>query len=200
MELPKTAFRLMAPAALARRSLCRGSCPGLIGQDMDEQFSADVAGATAMSKQERFSGGAPFHHVAVLADNSEHALHALRHAVQMATLFNARLDVALIENGSPGSGEALDLFGHNAADRLALKQALIARITNRAGVQARPTILDGHTSKAILEFVRDRGCDLLVIGATTAHSIYDQLWGSRSEQIARDGICSVLVVRSAPNG
>lgn len=153
-----------------------------------------------MSRETRIPAGAPFHHIAVLADNSEHALHALRHAVQMAALFNARLDVALIESGPPDPGETTDILGHDAVERLAMKQALVARIANRAGTQVKQTVLNGRPSKVGLEFVRDRNCDLLVIGATTAHSIYDQLWGSRSDRIARDGICSVLVVRSAPNG
>jgi nucleotide-binding universal stress UspA family protein len=140
----------------------------------------------------------PFRHILHLDDGSEHALDALHHAVEMAILLNARLEVAIIV-GTPTNWQADDdILGHSAEDRLSIRRALVERIAARASLPVARTVLVGKPSQVGLNFARESGCDLIVIGATTAHNVHDRLWGSRSSRIARDGACSVLVVRSAP--
>jgi nucleotide-binding universal stress UspA family protein len=53
----------------------------------------------------------------------------------------------------------------------------------------------GHEVKSIVDFARQGGFDLLVIGYTGHSRIYDHLWGGTSQNLARMAPCSVLVVK-----
>jgi nucleotide-binding universal stress UspA family protein len=136
----------------------------------------------------------------VLFDGGDHARHALQHAAALADLCRAPLAVGLVENDVARVGDPVDVMGRDAADRIKLKHAIATRIVERAGIEAQLEILVGRPSQVGLQFVIDRGCDLLVIGASTAHNIHDRLWGSRAARVVRDGRCSVLVIRAPPTG
>jgi len=142
---------------------------------------------------------AGFRHIAYLHDGTAHGLEALHEAVSLAALFKARLDVAIIVDDRRGREPLKVTLGRTADERLAVRQSLIARTAERAGVRCSQTIVTGRPSRAGLDFARERGADLIVISATSSSYLHDRLWGSRSARIARDGACSVLIVRVAPN-
>lgn len=53
---------------------------------------------------------------------------------------------------------------------------------------------DAH-GKGILDFIRQQGCDLAVLGTRAKWNWRDFLWGSTAERVVRDAPCSILTVK-----
>ena len=64
-----------------------------------------------------------------------------------------------------------------------------------AGIDLRTAVVRGHEVKAVVEFAREKGFDLLVVGYTGHSRIYEHLWGGTSQNLTRMAPCSVLVVK-----
>ena len=56
-------------------------------------------------------------------------------------------------------------------------------------------IIVGHGVKAIVEFVRQGGYDLLMVGYTGRSRIDDHIWGGTSQNLTRLAACGVPVVK-----
>jgi nucleotide-binding universal stress UspA family protein len=61
--------------------------------------------------------------------------------------------------------------------------------------QAEGICLKGKVVRSILSLVKDRGVDLLVVGATGSAGLAGSLFGTTATKLLRKAPCSVLVVR-----
>jgi nucleotide-binding universal stress UspA family protein len=52
-----------------------------------------------------------------------------------------------------------------------------------------------HHGRAILDYARDNGCDLIVCGTRAKWNLRDFLWGSTAERVVREAPCCVLAVK-----
>ena len=57
------------------------------------------------------------------------------------------------------------------------------------------TSLVGHEVKSIVEFIKQGGFDLLVIGFMGHSALYDRVMGSTCQALVRLAPCTVLVVK-----
>jgi nucleotide-binding universal stress UspA family protein len=62
--------------------------------------------------------------------------------------------------------------------------------------RAQGLCLEGKATSTILNLVKERGADLLVIGATGAAGLAGAIFGATAGKILRKAPCSVLVVRA----
>ena len=60
--------------------------------------------------------------------------------------------------------------------------------------------LEGKVVRSILNLVKERGVDLLVMGATGGAGLAESLFGSVATKLLRKAPCSVLVVRNQDSG
>jgi len=139
-----------------------------------------------------------FRKILVATDGSEGANKALRAAIDVAKRYEADLHSISIEEHLPHYaatvGEVVEAK-QEAADyfRRVTREAESAALAS--GVRLTPHVIPGHEVEAIVQFVKDRGFDLLVIGFMGHSRIYERIWGGTSQNLTRLAPCSVLVVK-----
>lgn len=139
-----------------------------------------------------------FRKVLVGNDGSEGAKKALQTAIDLATRYGAELHEICIEAHLPhyaatigevveAKQEATDYFRQVTRDAELVAEAHGIRLTSH--------VLPGHEVETIVQFVKDRGFDVLVIGFMGHSRIFDHIWGGTSQNLTRLSSCSVLVVK-----
>ncbi len=141
-----------------------------------------------------------FERILIAHDGSEGAHKAFDEAVFLAARLQSRLHMVSVEEDLPRHAEVelLDeLTGEKDREDSYFGQ-LAAQAKRRAAlhsVDLECTILPGHETKTIIDFIRSRGFDLLVIGFTGHSKIYEHIWGSTAHHLTSLAPCNVLVVK-----
>ncbi len=139
-----------------------------------------------------------FRKILVAIDGSEGANKALRAAIDVAKHYEGDLHSISIEEHLPHYaatvGEVVEAK-QEAADyfRRVIREAESAAVAY--GVRLTAHVMPGHEVEAIVQFVKDRGFDLLIIGFMGHSRIYERIWGGTSQNLTRLAPCSVLVVK-----
>ncbi len=136
--------------------------------------------------------------ILIAHDGSDGAQAAFDAALDIASRFGAALEMISVEERSIHDGETIDEVSDEIEEKNTYFEQLAAQSKRRAalsGVDLRTSIVSGHEVKAIVDFARERGFDLLVIGYMGHSRIYEHLWGGTSQNLTRMAPCSVLVVK-----
>ena len=136
--------------------------------------------------------------ILIAHDGSDGAQAAFDAALELASRFGAALEMISVEERSIHDGETIDEVSDEIEEKNTYLEQLAAQSKRRAslsGVDLRTSIVSGHEVKAIVDFARERGFDLLVIGYMGHSRIYEHLWGGTSQNLTRMAPCSVLVVK-----
>ena len=139
-----------------------------------------------------------FRKILVGSDGSEGAKKALQAAIDLAKRYDAELHEICIEEHLPhyaatigevveAKQEATDYFRGVTRDAELVAEANGIRLTSH--------VVPGHVVETIVQFVKDRGFDLVVIGFMGHSRIFDHIWGGTSQNLTRLASCSVLVVK-----
>ena len=139
-----------------------------------------------------------FRNILIGNDGSEGAKKALRAALDLAKRYDAELHEICIEAHLPhyaatvgevveAKQEATDYFRRVTREAELIAEAHGVRLTSH--------VLPGHEVKTIVQFVKDRSFDLLVIGFMGHSRVFDHIWGGTSQNLARLAPCSVMVVK-----
>jgi nucleotide-binding universal stress UspA family protein len=138
--------------------------------------------------------------VLLAADGSEHSRHAAsllahmphREPLDLTILFvNATPEI----HGSREVVEWMKQYSESQQSRATKIFGEVAAMFEGANVQLDSLVVEGHVGTQIVEQARDRGSELIVLGAV-GHSTLDRLLlGSTSDFVATHAECSVLVVR-----
>jgi nucleotide-binding universal stress UspA family protein len=130
-------------------------------------------------------------------DGSAGSFKALEHALELARRFGAELHTISVEEVPhyPGTiGEVVE--SQQAANGIYGQAMQKARqMAQEQGIEPQCHVLVGHEVKTIVEFIKERGFDLLVIGFMGHSRIYDRVMGSTCQGLVRLAGCSVLVVK-----
>jgi len=136
--------------------------------------------------------------ILVAHDGSEGAQKAFDKALELAKVLGASLDMISVEERAIHDGETVDEVSDEIEAENTYFQELAAQCKRRAalrGIELQTAVVRGHEVKAVVEFARENGFDLLVIGYTGHSRIYEHLWGGTSQNLTRMAPCSVLVVK-----
>ena len=139
-----------------------------------------------------------FRKILVGNDGSDGAKKALQAAIDLAKRYDAELHEICVEEHLPryaatisevieAEDEATDYFRRVTRDAELIAEAHGVRLTSH--------VLPGHEVEAIVQFVKDRGFDLLVVGFMGHSRVFDRIWGGTSQNLTRLASCSVLVVK-----
>jgi len=130
-------------------------------------------------------------------DGSAGSLKALDAAIEMAKRYGAELHTVSVEEVPhyPGTvGEVIE--AKEAANGKFGKVTETAReMARRQGIEIHCHLFTGHEVKTIVEFIREQGFDLLVIGFMGHSALYQRVMGSTCQGLVRLAPCSVLVVK-----
>jgi nucleotide-binding universal stress UspA family protein len=121
----------------------------------------------------------------------------LEHAIELARRFEAELHTISVEEvphypGTVGEVVEAEQAAEGAYGR-AIQQARL--IAGEQGIELQSHVLVGHEVKTIVEFIREQGFDLLVIGFMGHSALYDRVMGSTCQGLVRLAGCAVLVVK-----
>lgn len=139
-----------------------------------------------------------FQHVLVAIDGSESSLRAADIAIELAALFHATLDLLSVEETPPRyvSTQEEQLREHSAA--VAYFDRLHAPLRSRAegcGIATRCAVISGHEGQAMLQYIEEQHCDLLVLGYRGHSGVWGGFLGSTADKLVSHASCSTLVIR-----
>jgi nucleotide-binding universal stress UspA family protein len=162
-----------------------------------------------------------YQNILISTDGSKDAKYAAHFGMSIARRYNAKvyacnivdtkdkiLQRHIITLDEAGKGKALGeplIFSEHIINRLRehLREdaALIAedvkKIADEKGITTEIIVKDGKAAPEILNIVKEKNIDLVVLGSHGKSSISKLLVGSLSEKIASTAKCSVLVVRGS---
>jgi nucleotide-binding universal stress UspA family protein len=136
--------------------------------------------------------------ILIAHDGSEGAQNAFDAALELAKRLGASLDMISVEERAVHDGEMIDEVTDEIEDENSYFEQLTSQCKRRAALKDVPlqtSVVRGHVVKAVVDFIREKGFDLLVIGYTGHSRIYEHLWSGTSQNLARMAPCSVLVVK-----
>jgi len=130
-------------------------------------------------------------------DGSDHALNALKLALQIAKKDSAELHMVsveerghmpdLAEESTRDSGTATVRFDKTLQQARALAEA--------SRVKLKTHVFAGHPVRDVVKLAKDIDSDLIVVGASGHSAMYDRMIGSRAQKILHHATCPVLVVK-----
>lgn len=132
--------------------------------------------------------------ILVAIDDSDHAVTALAHAIDLAKSVDATVfALTVVEPSSPMS------FGVEEVDELnEAASGLIAETREAAAgtddLEVRVDVLRGEASDAILEYAAEIDAELLVVGQGSAGGIAETLLGSTTERLSQRTTTPMTIV------
>ena len=130
-------------------------------------------------------------------DGSDGSFKALAEAIQLAKVYGAELHTVFVEEMPQYAGTIGEVIEEKATANghygEMMKRAMA--MAEKEAVQLQNMVIVGHEVKSIVELVKQRGFDLLVIGFMGRSALYDRVMGSTCSSLVRLAPCSVLVVK-----
>ena len=158
-----------------------------------------VAGVTTETE-----GDQVFERIVVGTDGSETATAAVRQAIELAKLSNAKLDLVAAFEPVPQSrlreeqqevpGDIQYAVGPREDVNAILETAV--GIAKQEGLDAEPYPREGDPADAILDVAEEIGADLIVVGNKGMTGAKRFLLGSVPNKVSHHAPCGVLIVRT----
>lgn len=147
-----------------------------------------------------------YQHILVATDGSDLASKALEHGVELAKCMGARVTIVTVtepwsaldmaEGARQGEADPVHQFEEMAAaSAKRILDRAVARGSER-GMSCEPVhVKDRHPAEGIIATIKDRGCDLVVMGSHGRRGISRLLLGSQAYEVVT--LCRVpaLIVR-----
>jgi len=130
-------------------------------------------------------------------DGSEGSFKALGEALRLAKLYSAELHTVFVEEMPQYAATVGEVVEEQAsANEYGREFMARAQVMAEAeGIPIRTRAIVGHEVKTIVELVKKKSFDLLVIGFMGRSALYDRVMGSTCSSLVRLAPCSVLVVK-----
>ena len=139
-----------------------------------------------------------FQQVLVAIDGSESSLRAASVAIDLATSLHTRLDILSVEETAPRYVATQEESNREHLAAVAHFERLQAPLRQRAelrGIETRCAVRSGHEGQAVLDYLVEYGCDLLVVGHQGHSGVWGTFLGSTADKLVNHAPCSVLVIR-----
>ena len=136
--------------------------------------------------------------ILVANDGSEHALKAVKKAMEIARATGAELWSISVEEHLPHYaatvGEVLEEKREQNGYFRNIYKGLIEE-AKKEGIQLNVKITPGHEVETIVKYAKQENFDLLIIGFMGHSKILGTVMGSTANTIVRLSPCDILVVR-----
>jgi len=138
-----------------------------------------------------------FSTVLIANDGSEGAFKALETAIVLAKEHDAKLHMITVEEMPrfPASIDEVEEEKDEANHRFAPVLGRAQAQARQAGVEIETHLVPGHVAASIVEFIKQRQVDLLVVGFMGHSQLYERVIGGTTDRLVRLAPCSVLVVK-----
>jgi nucleotide-binding universal stress UspA family protein len=139
-----------------------------------------------------------FKKILVANDGSAGAKRAVELGADLASRYGAKLHSISIEEGLPHYAATIDeVEAVKEKENLFFEQVSQEAQAAAAakGVELKAHVMPGHEVETIIQFCREGGFDLLIVGFMGHSRIFERIWGSTSQTLTRLAPCSVLVAK-----
>ena len=141
-----------------------------------------------------------FEKILVPLDGSEHSLHALEKAVQIAKKFDGKITLIHVYSTAwlISKPRELTILPKLIEEAREAGNDILAdgeKKVKAEGVEVKTLLREGHTVGEILKTCREGKFDLIVMGARGLSTIKEIFLGSVSHGVTRHAPCPVLVVK-----
>jgi nucleotide-binding universal stress UspA family protein len=82
-----------------------------------------------------------------------------------------------------------------AADYFEERKREVAELAKQQGIEIGCESRSGHAAKVIVNFAKDGGYDLIIIGHSDHSELWGRLLGDTADRISDHAHCSVLIVK-----
>jgi len=138
-----------------------------------------------------------FSKILIANDGSEGAARALSGAIRLAKEQGAELHMVSVEE-LPAFPASIGEVVEEKAEANHVYEAIMSRAVAQAqaaGIKLVPHVIAGHPVSSIVEFVRQGGFGLLVVGYMGHSPLYNRIMGSTTDRLVEYAPCNVLVVK-----
>ncbi|RMH38149.1 MAG: universal stress protein [Nitrospirae bacterium] len=142
-----------------------------------------------------------FHHILVPLDGSPHATKALKVALDLARLTNARveaihvIDMAQVRQIAHLLNKSVEQVRGELKNKALSILCDADCLARQAGMELATHVAEGIPYEVIVDYADKQGVDLIVIGRIGTRGPRRILIGSVTERILEAARCDVLVVR-----
>lgn len=136
--------------------------------------------------------------ILIAYDGSEGSRKAMTRAIELAACFDAEFHSISVEEDLPQYVATIGEFEEVKRQKDAFFEELNREAVEQAkagGAKLMPHIVVGHEVERIVNFCKDGGFDLLIVGFMGHSRIFERVWGSTSQTLTRLAPCAVLVVK-----
>jgi len=139
-----------------------------------------------------------FNKILVGYDGSKGGKAALQRAVVAAKNYHAPLTALWVRQPLPRHaalpGEA-EGEAEAAADYFEERKKEVALVAKEHGIEIACESRSGHAAKAVVNFAKEGGYDLIVIGHSDHSELWGRMLGDTADRISDHAHCSVLIVK-----
>ncbi len=138
-------------------------------------------------------------------DGSRHGVEATQEAVDLAKTFDAELHLLTVTRPYKVSPklrqflEAENLLGEPKYVMDDMTNSIVSEakeIVSKAGLEnVKSVVREGKPARALLEYAKGNGIDLIVVGARGVGEVDAALLGSVSQKVGMLSECTVMIVR-----
>jgi len=130
-------------------------------------------------------------------DGSLGGFKALAEAIELAKQYGAELHTVSVEELPHYPGTIGEILEEKAVanGRFGTVVTKARDMASEQGVVLHSYVIVGHELKSIVELIKRKGFDLLVIGFMGHSALYERVMGSTCQSLVRLAPCSVLVVK-----
>jgi nucleotide-binding universal stress UspA family protein len=138
-------------------------------------------------------------------DGSKHGIEATRAAVDLAKTFDAELHLLTITRPYKVSPklrqflEAENLLGEPKYVMDDMTNSIVSEakcIASKAGLEnVKAVVREGKPARALLDYAKANGIDLIVVGSRGVGELDAALLGSVSQKVSMLSACTVMIVR-----
>lgn len=137
-----------------------------------------------------------FSNILVAVDGSESANKAFERAIYLAQKCNSKLDLVHVVQCELG-GDSANTFEIVEELKDQAKKMLdeYKKQAAKNGIPIQLTIMQGDPAKVIIDLVKAKSYDLIIMGTRGRSAFKELLIGSVSQKVMHHAICPVMVVR-----
>jgi len=139
-----------------------------------------------------------FQKILLAYDGSAGAKRALDVALEMTSLSGAELWALAVEERLPHYAATIDeVEGEQEFANHYYQEALSVAYLRalKANVELKSEIRAGHAARTIVDFTKEGGFDLVVLGSSGHSRVWSMFLGTTAEKVSRHVHCTVLIVR-----
>jgi nucleotide-binding universal stress UspA family protein len=138
--------------------------------------------------------------ILVATDGSEHTEKAIRYAVELARLAEAKIYALYVVDTAAFATIPMDVAWESMYELLHQEgreaTGKVAELCAKAGVDVEEKLIEGHPAEEIMRISEELGVDVIVVGSIGRSGLERFLIGSVADKVMRNSMIPVMVVRN----